>query len=110
MPTRHGLTAPVPVAPHRLSRRGFLRTGALGPGGLTLPGLLRAEAADGQHVAGLAGVTAQAVSVDRAQASMCLRGPTLSRIYPAPAQRVGQRRRVSRHRPQARASARVSDP
>ncbi|HLJ98150.1 MAG TPA: DUF1501 domain-containing protein [Gemmataceae bacterium] len=45
MPTRHGLTAPVPVVPHRLSRRGFLRIGALGLGGLTLAGLLRAEAA-----------------------------------------------------------------
>jgi hypothetical protein len=47
MPTRHGLTAPVPVVPHRLSRRSFLRIGALGLGGLTLPGLLRAEAAAG---------------------------------------------------------------
>jgi uncharacterized protein (DUF1501 family) len=45
MPTRHGLTAPVPVVPHCLSRRSFLRIGALGLGGLTLPGLLRAEAA-----------------------------------------------------------------
>jgi hypothetical protein len=47
MPTRHDLTAAVPVVPHRLSRRGFLRIGALGLGGLTLPGLLRAEAAAG---------------------------------------------------------------
>jgi hypothetical protein len=47
MPTRHGLTAPAPVAAHRLSRRSFLRIGALGLGGLTLPGLLRAEAAAG---------------------------------------------------------------
>src|SRR5579884_3227577 len=47
MPTRLGRTAPVPAAPHRLSRRGFLRIGALGLGGLTLPGLLRAEAAAG---------------------------------------------------------------
>jgi uncharacterized protein (DUF1501 family) len=47
MPTRHGLTVPVPVAPHRLSRRSFLRIGAMGLGGLTLPGLLRAEAAAG---------------------------------------------------------------
>jgi hypothetical protein len=44
MPTRHGLPAPAPVAPHRLSRRSFLRIGALGLGGLTLPGLLRAQA------------------------------------------------------------------
>src|SRR5436309_8689593 len=42
MPTRHG-----PSAPHRLSRRGFLQVGALGLGGLSLPGLLRAEAAAG---------------------------------------------------------------
>ncbi len=34
MPTRHGLSAPVP-APHRLCRRSFLRIGALGLGGLT---------------------------------------------------------------------------
>ena len=47
MPTRHSHTAPAPVAPHRLSRRSFLRIGALGLGGLTLPGLLRAEAAAG---------------------------------------------------------------
>ncbi len=47
MPTRHGLPAPAPVAPHRLSRRSFLRIGALGVGGLTLPGLLRAEAGAG---------------------------------------------------------------
>jgi uncharacterized protein (DUF1501 family) len=43
MPTSRGLTA----APHRLSRRSFLRIGALGLGGLTLPGLLRAESAAG---------------------------------------------------------------
>jgi uncharacterized protein (DUF1501 family) len=49
MPTRRGLTAPSPVDPHRLSRRSFLRIGALGLGGLTLPGLLRAEAAAGVH-------------------------------------------------------------
>jgi uncharacterized protein (DUF1501 family) len=42
MPTRHG-----PTAPHRLPRRGFLQIGALGLGGLTLPGLLRGEAAAG---------------------------------------------------------------
>ena len=47
MPTRHGLSAPVPAFPHSLSRRSFLRIGALGLGGLTLPGLLRAEAAAG---------------------------------------------------------------
>ncbi len=47
MPTCHDLTAPVPFVPHHLSRRGFLRIGALGLGGLTLPGLLRAEAAAG---------------------------------------------------------------
>jgi uncharacterized protein (DUF1501 family) len=47
MPTRHGPTAPLPVVPHRLSRRSFLRLGALGLGGLTLPGLLRAEADSG---------------------------------------------------------------
>ncbi len=47
MPTRHGLTAAASVVPHRLSRRSFLRIGALGFGGLTLPGLLRAEAAAG---------------------------------------------------------------
>jgi hypothetical protein len=45
MPTRHGL--PAPVFGHRLSRRSFLRIGALGLGGLTLPSLLRAEAASG---------------------------------------------------------------
>ena len=45
MPTRHGPTTPAPAAPHRLSRRRFLRIGALGLGGLTLPALLRAEAA-----------------------------------------------------------------
>jgi hypothetical protein len=47
MPTRNDLTVPLPVAPHRLSRRSFLRIGALGLGGLTLPALLRAEAAAG---------------------------------------------------------------
>jgi hypothetical protein len=47
MPTRDGLIAALPVAPHCLSRRSFLRIGALGLGGLTLPGLLRAEAAAG---------------------------------------------------------------
>src|SRR5213596_1736569 len=49
MPTRHGLTTPVPVIPHRLSRRSFLRIGALGLGGLTLPQLLREEAAAGNR-------------------------------------------------------------
>ncbi len=38
---------PRPAAPHRLSRRSFLHIGALGLGGLTLPSLLRAEAAAG---------------------------------------------------------------
>ena len=32
---------------HRLPRRGFLQIGALGLGGLTLPNLLKAEAASG---------------------------------------------------------------
>ncbi len=36
-----------PQAKHRLSRRSFLNIGALGIGGLTLPRLLRAEAANG---------------------------------------------------------------
>src|SRR5204862_295163 len=47
MLTRHGLTTLAPALPHRLSRRSFLQIGALGLGGLTLPGLLRAEAASG---------------------------------------------------------------
>lgn len=47
MPTRYDLTPPLPVNQHRLSRRSFLRIGALGLGGLTLTGLLRAEAAAG---------------------------------------------------------------
>src|SRR5438874_12166823 len=47
MPTRHGLTGRLPVTPHRLSRRSFLRIGALGLGGLTLSGLLRSEAVAG---------------------------------------------------------------
>src|SRR5579884_2929148 len=34
---------------HRLSRRSFLRIGALGVGGLTLPQILRAEAASGSQ-------------------------------------------------------------
>ena len=34
-------------APHSLSRRSFLKIGSLGAAGLTLPGLLRAEAAAG---------------------------------------------------------------
>jgi uncharacterized protein (DUF1501 family) len=38
---------PKRATPHRLSRRSFLKIGALGVGGLTLPGLLRAEAAAG---------------------------------------------------------------
>jgi hypothetical protein len=44
MPTRHGLTAPVPVAPRRLPRRSFLRVGALTLGGLTLGDVLRLRA------------------------------------------------------------------
>jgi uncharacterized protein (DUF1501 family) len=44
---REGLSAPAGSVPHRLSRRSFLHVGALGLGGLTLPGLLRAEAAAG---------------------------------------------------------------
>jgi uncharacterized protein (DUF1501 family) len=47
MPTRQLLADPGPVTPHRLSRRSFLRVGALGLGGLTLPSLLRAEAVSG---------------------------------------------------------------
>src|SRR5579871_2830913 len=47
MPTRKGLSFGLPVVPHVLSRRGFLRIGSLGLGGLTLPGLLRAEATAG---------------------------------------------------------------
>lgn len=47
MPTRQGAPTPGLIAPHRLPRRGFLQIGALGLGGLTLPGLLRAEAAAG---------------------------------------------------------------
>lgn len=47
MPTRQDQTTTLPAIPHRLSRRSFLRVGALGLGGLTLPGLLRAEAAAG---------------------------------------------------------------
>src|SRR5262245_9118359 len=47
MPSHHGPSAAAPVLPHRLSRRSFLRIGALGLGGLSLPGLLRAEASAG---------------------------------------------------------------
>ena len=47
MPTRHPLMPQSPTVPHLLSRRSFLQIGALGIGGLTLPGLLRAEAAAG---------------------------------------------------------------
>src|SRR5215211_1001671 len=36
-----------PHTPHTLPRRSFLQLGALGLGGLTLPNLLRAEAASG---------------------------------------------------------------
>jgi hypothetical protein len=47
MPTRHHLVPQSPMVPHLLSRRSFLQIGALGVGGLTLPRLLRAEAAAG---------------------------------------------------------------
>jgi hypothetical protein len=47
MPTRHGPTPSVPVVSHALSRRSFLQIGALGLGGLSLSGLLRAEALSG---------------------------------------------------------------
>lgn len=36
-----------PIRPHSLHRRGFLQAGMLGMGGLSLPNLLRAEAAAG---------------------------------------------------------------
>src|SRR5205814_9388587 len=38
-----------PASPHRLSRRSFLKIGALGVGGLTLPQLLKSEAAAGSR-------------------------------------------------------------
>jgi hypothetical protein len=41
-------SAPGAHVPHRLSRRSFLEIGALGLGGLTLPGLLKAEANAGR--------------------------------------------------------------
>jgi hypothetical protein len=47
MPTHHGLTSTTSVLSRALSRRSFLRIGALGFGGLTLPGLLRAEESAG---------------------------------------------------------------
>jgi uncharacterized protein (DUF1501 family) len=47
MPTHRDLTSRTHVVPNRLSRRSFLRIGALGLGGLNLPALLRAEAAAG---------------------------------------------------------------
>jgi uncharacterized protein (DUF1501 family) len=47
MPCIDDQTTPVSVVPNRLSRRSFLRIGALGLGGLSLPGLLRAEASAG---------------------------------------------------------------
>ncbi len=40
-------TRPLPALPHRLPRRSFLKIGALGVGGLSLPQLLRAEASAG---------------------------------------------------------------
>src|SRR5262245_29456989 len=45
-PLRAGRMTPL-AAPRRLSRRGFLTIGSLGLGGLTLPGLLRAESSPG---------------------------------------------------------------
>jgi hypothetical protein len=42
---RQGFPSAKPVFGSPLSRRGFLSIGALGLGGLTLPGLLRAETA-----------------------------------------------------------------
>ena len=45
MSTRQDSRSARPVFGSRLSRRGFLNIGALGLGGLTLPGLLRADAA-----------------------------------------------------------------
>ena len=47
MASATGPAASAAVVPHRLSRRRFLQIGALGVGGLTLPQLLRAEAASG---------------------------------------------------------------
>src|SRR5438067_11991890 len=47
MPAPSGPPAPRTPDRHRPHRRGFLRIGALGLGGLTLPGPLRAEAASG---------------------------------------------------------------
>jgi hypothetical protein len=47
MPVTRGQTVPVGPQGHRLSRRHFLQIGALGAGWLTLPQLLRAEAAAG---------------------------------------------------------------
>jgi hypothetical protein len=42
-----GRRAPGTAVPHKLSRRSFLKIGALGAGGLTLPRLLQAEASAG---------------------------------------------------------------
>src|SRR5437868_14118526 len=47
MSTRDGLPPPIPVVARRVSRRSFLRIGALGLGGLSLPVLLRVESAAG---------------------------------------------------------------
>ena len=49
MPTRQVFPSARPVFCSPLTRRGFLSIGALGLGGLTLPGLLRAEAASQVH-------------------------------------------------------------
>src|SRR5579871_216855 len=47
MLTHRDLANPEPFSQRRLARRSFLQIGALGFGGLTLSGLLRAEAAAG---------------------------------------------------------------
>ncbi|HEV3437034.1 MAG TPA: DUF1501 domain-containing protein [Gemmata sp.] len=47
MSARNGQSAPQTPAQHQLPRRGFLKIGALGLGGLTLPRLLQAEESAG---------------------------------------------------------------
>ncbi|HSQ55090.1 MAG TPA: DUF1501 domain-containing protein, partial [Gemmata sp.] len=49
MPALHAPRAFRDTPSHRLPRRGFLKIGALGLGGLTLPNLLRAEAVAGNR-------------------------------------------------------------